>query len=143
MAKTRQDLIPYPDELDNWVAFATHVVDEPDQPFRDYHVVGWAQAIWYPSGLPWWGCSIYVNDRAKAHGLALIMAANPGLVSDMCIDCHWPYYRLFFPRWETLKPPPAPPRYLTWPDDHVAIVPACMGWQFTWSWDPDPPYPYD
>jgi hypothetical protein len=143
MAKTRQDLHPIEDWDLDWVVTGSHVVDEPDQPFRDYHTILWAQRIWFPSPPPNYSSFIVVYTREQAHGLALILAANPGLLIDMCMECHWPYYRLIHPRWESIKPPQPPLPYLTWPDDHRAPVPACISWDFTWSWNPDPPYPYD
>ena len=143
MAKTRNDTHdPHDFDLD-WFVAATHVTDQPDQPFRDYHAIEWGSRLYAPSPAPWWGWYVYLYSRDQAHGLALILAHNPGLITDACRECHWPYYLLNSLRWETLKPPPTPDPYISWPSLHRGQVPACISFDFNWSWIPDPPTPYE
>jgi len=142
MAKTRQDLHDPLEWFEDWLVTGQHWVDVSNQPFRDYHTILWCERFYFPSPMPGSPCYIPVYDRSKAQGLAIALVANPDLLMDMCLDCHWPYYRINAPRWNVIEPPPGPPRYLTWPDNHTAIVPCCMSWTDQWTWDPYADYPW-
>jgi len=143
MAKIRNDIHPIDQWYLDWVVTGRHSVDSPGAPYRDFHTVLYAERSFFPGGcLDSWGF-ILTYDREKAEALAYSLVANPALISDICTYCHWPYYRGTIPRWNDAQRLPPPTRYFTWPDTHQGVVPACISWDYTWQWEPYPPYPWE
>lgn len=131
MAKIRIDLPPNPED---WQFLCTEHQERPDQPFPQYHTVwvwtldemqthvenpGWI--LWMPP--PITGPPPLSTVWNSAWDLARHLAANPEMICDRCIWCHYAEFRGFYPRWNLCRGESYPYR-----------VPACLSNDHLWHY---------